>query len=140
MAQPRVKTRPIGAIATLQKGSRPQVTSRTNGTIGVVTGASDEGFNPLDLIFASLASCLCISARIAAANLGWLDQFVSATADVTGTKADDEPSRLANFTVDVRIEGALTAEQKQRIVEMAEEICTVSNTLRLPPAITVKGS
>jgi uncharacterized OsmC-like protein len=139
MVDVRIKARPIGAVAELQRYGHPMVTSRTGGEIGLVTGASEPGFNPLDLMFASLSACLVLSARIAASRLGVLDRFESASADVTGEKAPDEPSRLARFDAHIRISGELTAAEREQIVAMAEEICTVSNTLRTPAIISVSG-
>jgi len=103
----------------------------------VVTGASEEGFNPLDLMFSSLSACLVLSARIAASRLGILDRFESATADVSEQKSAEEPYRIETFFVDIRIDGDFSDPERTRIVEMAEGICTVSNTLHTPPAISI---
>ncbi len=137
MAEAKIKTRPIGATAQVRRTGHPQVISRTGGEIDIVTGASDEGFNPLDLMFASLSACLVLSARIAASRLRLFDRFEGASADVTGEKAPGEPTRLETFAVRMRIEGDLAPAERQRIAEMAEEICTVSNTLRTPPVISI---
>ncbi|AYD01329.1 OsmC family protein [Neorhizobium sp. NCHU2750] len=137
MVDVKIKTRPIGATARLTRNGHPSVTSRTGGQVGVVTGASEEGFNPLDLMFSSLSACLALSARIAASRLGLLDRFVSVTADVTGEKSHEEPFRIERFIVSITVEGEMSDDESHAIVEMAEEICTVSNTLKTPPAISV---
>jgi len=137
MVDLKIKKRAIGAVARVQRNGHPQVTSRTGGHIGVVTGASEEGFNPLDLMFASLSACLALSARIAASKLALLDRFDGASADVTGEKSSEEPYRVERFAVEITIEGDLTEEERYRIVHMAEEICTVSNTLKTPPTISL---
>lgn len=137
MVDVKIKKRMIGAVARLERSGHPVVTSRTGGEIGVVTGASDEGFNPLDLTFASLSACLVLSARIAASKLDLLQRFAGVTADVTGDKSSDEPYRIERMIVTIRIEGELSEAEKHQIVEMAEEICTVSNTLKTPPTISV---
>ena len=49
---------------------------------------------------------------------------------VTGEKAHDGPSRVARFDISIEIDGELDSATKHEIVEAAEEICTVSNTLR----------
>ncbi|TIV92477.1 MAG: OsmC family protein [Mesorhizobium sp.] len=56
-------------------------------------------------------------------------------ADVSGEKAKDDPSRVETFTIRLTIAGDLGAAVKQRIVEDAEAICTVSNTLRGAPVL-----
>ncbi|WP_313601120.1 OsmC family protein [Rhizobium sp.] len=137
MVDLKIKRRPIGAVARVQRNGHPQVTSRTGGEIGVVTGASEEGFNPLDLMFASLSACLVLSARIAASKLLIIDRFDGASADVTGEKSAEEPYRIERFTVTITIDGDLTEEERHQIVHMAEEICTVSNTLKTRPEISL---
>jgi uncharacterized OsmC-like protein len=137
MVDVRIKKRPVGATATVARHGHPKVTSRTGGQIDIVTGATDEGFNPLDLMFASLSACLVLSARIAASRLDLIDRFDGATADVSGEKSADEPYRLERFSVIFTIAGDLTDAEKHRIVEMAEDICTISNTLRQPSVISV---
>lgn len=137
MVDVKIKKRPIGAIAKLDRNGHPVMTSRTGGQTGIVTGASEEGFNPLDLMFASLSACLVLSARIAASKLGLLSRFDGASADVTGEKSSEEPFRVERISVRIRIDGDLTDAERHQIVEMAEGICTVSNTLKTPPAISV---
>ena len=135
MAELKIRTRVTGASAILQPGGLPVVTTPTGGTVDVVTSVSTPGFNPLDLLYASLAACMVLSARIAASRLGVADRLGEVKAEVAGEKAKDEPSRLETFTIRLEIAGDLDAATKQRIVEDAENICTVSNTLRGMPAL-----
>lgn len=137
MVDVKIKKRPIGALARLERNGHPVVTSRTGGEIGIVTGASEEGYNPLDLMFASLSACLVLSARIAASKIGLLSRFDGASADVTGEKSAEEPFRIERFVVRITIDGDLSESERHRIVEMAEDICTVSNTLKSTPAISL---
>ena len=81
---PNIKVRATGATATLGRHGFPHIVSETGGIIDVVTGASEAGFNPLDLLYASLSACLVMSARIAANKLGVMDRLVEVTARVTG--------------------------------------------------------
>lgn len=134
----KVKARPIGAKAVLGRIGHPQVTSETAGGLEVVTGASEPGFNPLDLMFASLASCLVLSGRIAASKLGILDRLAEVRAHVTGEKAHEGPSRIIRFAVSLEVDGDLTDSQKAEIAHMAEEICTVSNTLKGSPEFSIE--
>ncbi|RWK18898.1 MAG: OsmC family peroxiredoxin [Mesorhizobium sp.] len=135
MSELKVRTRATGASAVLQRGGLPVVTTPTGGTVDVVTSASAPGFNPLDLLYASLAACMVLSARIAANRLGVADRLGEVRADVTGEKAKDEPSRVETFNIRLEIAGDLDAPTRQRILEDAENICTVSNTLRAAPAL-----
>ena len=66
MTPATVKTRPTGATAKLGRIGQPAVTSVTGGELTVVSAPSQPGFNPLDLLYASLSACIVLSARIAA--------------------------------------------------------------------------
>ncbi|TIP53406.1 MAG: OsmC family protein, partial [Mesorhizobium sp.] len=133
MSELKIRTRNTGALAVMPPGDLPTVTTPTGGTVDVVTQVSAPGFNPLDLLYASLAACMVLSARIAATRLGVADRLGEVRADVGGEKAKDEPSRLETFNIKLEITGDLDAAMKERILADAENICTVSNTLRGAP-------
>ncbi len=135
MADLKVRTRNVGALAVLPPGGLPAVTTPTGGTVDVVTQVSAPGFSPLDLLYASLAACMVLSARIAASRLGVADRLGEVRAEVTGDKAKDEPSRVETFKIKLEVAGDLDAATKARILADAEDICTVSNTLRGAPAL-----
>ncbi|WFP61782.1 OsmC family protein [Mesorhizobium sp. WSM4904] len=135
MSELKVRTRKVGALAILPPGGLPTVTTPTGGAVDVVTSVSAPGFNPLDLLYASLAACMVLSARIAATRLGVADRLGEVRAQVSGEKAKDEPSRVETFNVRLEIAGDLDAATKRRIVKDAETICTVSNTLRGAPQL-----
>jgi len=107
MAELKIRTRTTGALAVLPPGGLPSITTPTGGTLDVVTQVSAPGFNPLDLLYASLAACMVLSARIAATRLGVADRLGEVSADVGGEKAKDEPSRVETFTVKLEITGDL---------------------------------
>ncbi|MVA24836.1 OsmC family protein [Agrobacterium vitis] len=134
MAEIKMKARPVGATAVIGRTGFPQITSATGGELAIVTGPSQPGFNPLDLLYASLAGCLTISARLAASEMGVMDKITSITASVTGEKAKDGLSRVARFDITLTIQGDIGAEIRKAIADRAEhEICTVSNTLSSSP-------
>jgi uncharacterized OsmC-like protein len=135
MADLKIRTRNAGALAVLPPGGLPAVTTPTGGTVGVVTQVSAPGFSPLDLLYASLAACMVLSARIAATRLGVADRLGEVRAEVNGEKAKDEPSRVETFNIRLTITGDLDAATKESILADAEDICTVSNTLRGAPAL-----
>lgn len=126
----RVKKRPTGAVVTLARLGHPDVVTATGGALKVVTAASEPGFNPLDLLYSSLAACLALSARIAASSMGLLDRFERVTVHVSGQKADEEPSRIIRFDIRIAIEGDFDEQTRAAIAHAAEDICTVSNTLK----------
>ncbi|MDZ7928025.1 MAG: OsmC family protein [Agrobacterium sp.] len=126
----KVKLRPVGATASVGRLGRPLVSTVTGGTLEIVTGVSEPGFNPIDLLYSSLAACLALSVRIAASRMGLLDSFESVVVDVSGEKSAQEPYRIIRFDIRIEIAGTFDEATRAAIVHAAEEICTVSNTLK----------
>ena len=138
MSELKVRTRETGAVAAMPEGHLPVITTPTGGKVELVTSVSQPGFNPLDLIYASVAACMALSARIAAGKLGLREKLGDVRVEVTGDKTHESPSRIERFHIAFHFDGDLSAEEKQHIAELAEEICTVSNTLRSNPAFDLK--
>jgi uncharacterized OsmC-like protein len=134
----RARVRPTGATASVGRTGYPQIVSATGGTLDIVTGASQPGFNPIDLLYASLSACLVLSARIAASRMGVLDRITQISAAVKGQKSSEEPFRITRFDIVFRIEGDIDADLRRHLVEAAEAICTVSNTLRGDAAFDIR--
>ena len=132
-----LRSRPIGATAALGRTGYPSIISATGGQLDIVTGPTQAGFNPLDLLLASLAACMSMSARIAARELGFGEPFVGLQVEVSGEKSIEEPSRFASFTVRMTFSGTIEPEQQWMIAHRAEEICTVSNSLAVRPHLLV---
>lgn len=132
-----LRSRPIGATATLGQRGYPVIKSATGGDLEVVTGPTQAGFNPLDLLLASLAACMSMSARIAARELGFAADLERLQVAATGEKAPDEPSRFASITVLMTFQGALDPHDQSRIAHRAEAICTVSNSLAVRPQLRI---
>lgn len=126
----KVKLRPVGARAKLGRLGRPMISTPTGASLEIVTGVSEPGFNPIDLLYSSLAACLALSARIAASRLGVLDRFEGVAVDVSGEKSADEPYRILRFDIRIEITGNFDDATRTAIAHMAEDICTVSNTLK----------
>jgi uncharacterized OsmC-like protein len=142
MAELKVKTRQTGATAVVGRTGFPHVTTVTGGELDIVTGPSQPGFNPLDLLYSSLSACLVLSARMAASQLGVLDKLTEVSAAVTGEKAHEGLSRVETFNIAFTIKGDFDDETREAIARAAEdEICTVSNTIRGNPSFstTVSG-
>ena len=142
MTELKTLPRPTGATAVLGRTGFPHITSATGGELSIVTSPSQPGFNPLDLLYASLSACLTMSARIAASQRGVLDRVTEISAEVTGEKATEGLSRVQTFNIVFTIKGDIDEETRNAIARAAEqEICTVSNTIRGNPDFfaTVSG-
>jgi len=140
MSELKVRTRETGAVAQMSHGKLPVITTPTGGSLDIVTSVSQAGFNPLDLIYASVAACMALSARIAAGKLELREKLIDVRVEVTGEKSHKNPSRIERFNITFHFDGDLSDDEKHRLAEMAEEICTVSNTLRGDPQFELKVS
>ncbi|MGK8639605.1 OsmC family protein [Brucella anthropi] len=140
MSELKVRTRETGAVAEMPQGKLPVITTPTGGVVELVTSVSQAGFNPLDLIYSSVAACMALSARIAATKLELREKLTDVRVEVKGDKAHEGPSRIERFNITFHFGGDLTDDEKHRLAEMAEEICTVSNTLRGEPQFDLKVS
>lgn len=135
---PGGKERSLGATAMLGPRGYPLITSRTGGELAIATGADEPGFNPVDLLLASLASCLAMSGRIAVREYGYASRLVDIQVDVTAEKDPADSTRIKMTHAVLTISGDLPDSILPNIAMRAEEICTVSNALAVQPRIKVR--
>ncbi len=133
----RIRKRPSGAVTTVSRRGAASTASATGAVLELSNAASTPGFNPVDLLYASLSACLALSTRIAASELGLFERFESVRVSVSGEMTASEFSRVETISVRLEIAGMLSDVEKADIAERAERICTVSNTLRESPRIDV---
>ena len=124
----QVKVRPMGATASLDRNGHGSVVARSGASLTLAGSPSMEGFNPLELLDASLAGCLALSLRIAARNLAMNDRLVSVSVEVVGAKAAEPPSRIARQTCRFTIEGDFNETERTALVEEAHKVCTIGNS------------
>ncbi|CCF19455.1 putative ATP-binding component of ABC transporter [Pseudorhizobium banfieldiae] len=121
MVELHPQRRAASATARLGRTGRPVVTSGGGKTIDVAPAGLDPGFTPIDLLYSSLASCLAISARIAASELRLLDRLEVVTVQVAGEKAENGPCRIGEIFCELAVEGNLDPAQLAQIAKRAEE-------------------
>ena len=97
----------------------------------VSAGGTGNGPQPTDLLLASVASCYTLALVYSANKLGLTTDGID--VKVTGTY--DGP-RFSDLHIDVRLVG-IDSEARQRLVQSADGVCYVTNTMRNPPNITV---
>jgi len=117
-------------------GDRHRITVRGHEIVvdqPVDSGGEDAGPTPTDLFVASLASCVAHYARrgLGAGGEG-------PTVRCTWRMSETPPWRVAAIAIDVRLP-ASTTDARLEAVRRAISHCTVHNTLRSAPAITVRA-
>lgn len=91
------------------------------------------GFRPHALLEAALASCMNISVRLRADELG-----LGPVAVATAVELDRSRPGMAAYRCRVRLEGAFTAAQRADLLAAARG-CAVGQTLRRQPVFEVTG-
>ncbi len=124
----QVRVRPMGATASLDRNGRGDVVARSGASLTLAGSPSMEGFNPLELLDASLAGCLALSVRIAARNLGLSDRLGMVQVEVVGAKASEPPSRIARQTCRFAIEGDFNDAERRALIGEAHKVCTIGNS------------
>jgi putative redox protein len=93
-------------------------------------GGDGTGPQPTDLLLASVASCFVLALVYAARKRDV--RLSSVSVAVTGTY--DGP-RFSDIAIEV---SGLPEEQADGLIASAERVCYVTNTLRRPPAISIR--
>lgn len=98
-------------------------------------GDPTEGPNPYALLLASLAACKIMTARMYAQHKGWPLKGVQVSLDTHKVYArdcedceSDPNAKVDIIEQEIRFDGELTAEQLERLAEIADR-CPVHRTL-----------
>lgn len=111
--------------------------SRTHGVLAdepTALGGTDLGMTPYELLLASLSSCMAMTMRMYANRKGWPLEGAYIQLRTAPTRDPDREVRVKGAGSVTRIErrielaGPLSAEQRARLVEMADR-CPVKRNL-----------
>jgi len=97
-------------------------------------GGGDRAPTPTELFVASLASCVAYYAGRYLTRHGCDRTGLTVTADFD--LATDRPARVSGVRISVKVPTGLP-EQRRAAMHAVVEHCTVHNTLRIPPDITI---
>ena len=131
------KVRATGAWATAGPSGQAEIVSATGAKITLSSALSTPGYSPVDLLYAAVAGCLVLSVRIAASEKHLLEKLREARAEVTGRKAPEAPPRITHLDIAMTVDGDFDEATKHALIERAEELCTVSNTVKQSPEFVV---
>jgi uncharacterized OsmC-like protein len=102
------------------------------------SSAGSDGLTPIELLESSLGLCVSITLHQILERDGFGRPDLEVT--VTGKKAEDSPSRVESFLVDVKLSEQLDEDYSQKLILSAERACTIGNTLKQGVKIQTKLS
>jgi putative redox protein len=93
----------------------------------------DEGATPVELFVASLTACVAVLARRYLARHGLPTSGLAVTAE---HEVMDRPSRVSAVRLAIRVPDGIPQARRRSLLAVASH-CTVHNTLRTPPEVTI---
>jgi uncharacterized OsmC-like protein len=128
MSDPRAIKTPSRIRVRVDARSISAVNDRGN-EIRYAISPSAPGFNPLELLSASLGICTAINLRKELGAVTGNGTALPFEIVVECIKAPDPPSRVEQLDIAVRLPGGLAEIAADDIVRRAEAACTIANTL-----------
>ncbi len=131
-----VQTEPGRAFTTRIEGKTHEMLADEP----VVDGGDDEGYSPYELLLASLGSCAAMTLQLYARRKQWPLESVKIRLEFDRIHEKDSEncesptSRIERIQRDFWLEGDLTLEQRQRLLEIAGR-CPVHRTITGNPRI-----
>jgi uncharacterized OsmC-like protein len=119
----KIVSPPAGALAVLRDG------------IPLPAGIGPGQTTPVEILLVSIGTCFALSCWAAFATRGL--GRVGFEVRVTGRKAPEPPSRLADIELQVTFDASLPAAEALAVTASAEKLCTVTNTLTSNPPCAV---
>ena len=107
-------------------------------------GGTDKGPNPIELLLASLASCITIAIKFHADRMNVpvskVRVVAKGTLDLGGFMGENVKPGLRKITLDVTVESPASEERVKELIEFVERHCPVADTLRsnTPVEITAR--
>jgi putative redox protein len=100
-------------------------------------GGKDTGPSPYELLMAGLGACTAMTVRMYAARHGWPLERIAIELRHDLIDAPDGAGKIDRFQRDMTLTGALTDEQRGRLLAIADR-CPVTRTLMRPSTVTTQ--
>jgi putative redox protein len=117
-------------------GERFEVDVRGHRVVVDQPDAGDEGPTPVELFVAGLASCVAALARAYLLRHGLPTDGLVVTAE---HDVGERPSRVSDVRLVIRIPDAVPEVRRRGLLAVASR-CTVHNSLRTPPQVTLTSA
>jgi uncharacterized OsmC-like protein len=137
MSNPRPIKTPSRISVRVDAGGITAVNARGS-EIRYAVSPSAPGFNPLELLSASLGICTAINLRKELGALADGGNALPFEVVVGCVKAQDLPPRVERLNLRVRLPEEVPEAAAAGVVQRAEAACTIANTLRVSTTITVR--
>jgi uncharacterized OsmC-like protein len=134
MSNPRPVKTPSRIRVRIDAGGIVAVNDRGD-EIRYAVSPSAHGFNPLELLSASLGICTAINLRKELGAVGAGRGGAPFEVAVECVKAEDAPSRVERMEVFVQLPAGVAGAAAEDMVHRAEAACTIANTLLASPRI-----
>lgn len=138
MSNPRPIKVPSRISVRVDAGGITAINDRGN-EIRYAISPSAPGFNPLELLSASLGICAAINLRKELGAIAGGGDVALFEVVVDCIKAPDLPSRVEQLDLVVRLPEGVTGEVADGVVHRAEAACTIANTLLVSTRITTRN-
>lgn len=114
-------------------GERFEVGVRGHRVVVDQPSSGDEGPTPVELFVAGLASCVAALARAYLLRHGLPADGLSVTAEYD---VETRPSRVSDVRLVIRMPDGIPEHRRRGLLAVASR-CTVHNSLRTPPEVTL---
>lgn len=137
MTLPAEPNPPRWVTARIDDGFHTRIAARAHGINAdepLELAGTDRGMTPYELLLASLSSCMAMTMRMYADRKGWPLEGATVQLRTAPSRTPDTDVRVSGASSVTRIErqielaGALTDEQRARIIEIADR-CPVKRNL-----------
>jgi putative redox protein len=118
------------------EGERFEVAVRGHTLVVDQPDAGDEGPTPVELFVAGLASCVATLARSYLLRHGLPVDGLTVTAE---HDVQERPSRVSDVRLVIALPNGVPEQRRRALLAVASH-CTVHNSLRTPPSVTLTAT